>query len=48
MTGICDNTALVKGETFSKYFPPLKCVCVCVWFFFGKQSKITVKQNLPQ
>ena len=34
MTGICDNTALVKGETFSKYFPPLKCVCVCVCGFF--------------
>lgn len=28
MAGIRDNTALVKGKTFSKYFPPLK-------FFFS-------------
>ena len=24
MAGIRDNTALVKGKAFSKYFPPLK------------------------
>ena len=24
MAGIGDNTALLKGKTFSKYFPPLK------------------------
>ena len=29
MAGIHDNTALVKGKTFFKYFPPLK-----VFFFF--------------
>ena len=37
MAGICDNTALVKGKTFSKYFPPLKVF----FFFFLNQSKIT-------
>ena len=36
MAGIRDNTALVKGKTFSKYFPPLK-----VFFFFCNHSKIT-------
>ena len=29
IAGIHDNTALVKGKTFSKYFPPIK-----VFFFF--------------